>query len=85
MVEKFPKSVIEINILVLEADGGVLSAAITAGSLALADAGILCYDLVACSSAVSLYYKVSKLRFRQKLEIKLYSTPSLWRRGHKKD
>jgi ribonuclease PH len=54
MVEKFPKSVIEINMLILESDGGALSAAITAGSLALADAGILCYDLVACCSAVRI-------------------------------
>lgn len=55
MVEKFPKSVIEINVLILEADGGALSAAITAGSLALADAGILCYDVVASCSAVSYF------------------------------
>lgn len=50
ILEKFPKSVIEIHALVLEADGGVLSAAITCASLALANAGIEMYDLVsACS------------------------------------
>jgi len=50
-LEKFPKSLIEINILVLECDGGELSASITAASLALADAGISSYDLVASCSA----------------------------------
>jgi polyribonucleotide nucleotidyltransferase len=40
ILEKFPKSVIDIYALVLESGGGALSAAITCASLALADAGI---------------------------------------------
>jgi len=52
-LEKFPKSLIEINLLVLECDGGELGASITAASLALADAGISSYDLVAaCTSGI---------------------------------
>ena len=64
LLDKFPKSVIDIFIIVLESDGGnnlllyityalnkgVLNAAITCSSLALADAGIECYDLVASTS-----------------------------------
>jgi len=51
MLEKFPKSLIEVYVVVLEADAGVLSAAITCASLALADAGTEMYDLVASCSA----------------------------------
>jgi exosome complex component MTR3 len=49
-LEKFPKSVIDINILILEDDGDVLGAALTCASLALADAGIHTYDLIAACS-----------------------------------
>jgi ribonuclease PH len=52
---RFPKSIIEINILVLEADGGIIGAAITAASLALVDSGILAYDMVACCSVVCYF------------------------------
>lgn len=55
-LETFPKSIIEINILVLEADGGVLSGCITVASLALVDAGILSFDMVS-SCSVSLMPK----------------------------
>jgi exosome complex component MTR3 len=56
-LETFPKSIIEINILVLEADGGVLGGCITAASLALVDAGILAFDMVAaCSVSLNLKY-----------------------------
>lgn len=51
-LERFPKSIIEINLVVLECDGGVLGACISAASAALADAGILAYDLVSSCSAV---------------------------------
>jgi len=50
-LNKYPKSQIDIHALVLQSDGGALSAAITAGSLALADAGIEILDLVAACSA----------------------------------
>jgi len=53
-LERFPKSIIEINILVLEADGGVIGGSITAASLALVDAGILTFDMVACCSVSQL-------------------------------
>lgn len=50
-LDKFPKSVIEAYVVVLQDDGGVLPAAITCASLALADAGIDMYDMVASCSA----------------------------------
>ena len=46
-LELYPKSVINIHVLVLQAQGAVLAAAITCASVALADAGIECFDLVA--------------------------------------
>ena len=46
-LEFFPRSVIDVYIQVLEADGGTRCASVTAGSLALADAGIPMRDLVA--------------------------------------
>eukprot|EP00028_Trichosphaerium_sp_Am-I-7-wt_P006001 CAMPEP_0168539088 /NCGR_PEP_ID=MMETSP0405-20121227/21609_1 /TAXON_ID=498012 /ORGANISM="Trichosphaerium sp, Strain Am-I-7 wt" /LENGTH=166 /DNA_ID=CAMNT_0008568563 /DNA_START=276 /DNA_END=773 /DNA_ORIENTATION=+ len=50
--EKFPRSLIEIDILIVEEDGGAIATAIQAASLALADAAIPQYDLVAAVSAV---------------------------------
>ncbi len=46
IVESFPKTQIEIFIEVLQADGGTRVAAITAASVALADAGIPMKDMV---------------------------------------
>ena len=46
-LEFFPRSVIDVYIQVLEADGGTRCASVTAASLALADAGIPMRDLVA--------------------------------------
>ena len=40
MLSKYPKSVIDVNVMVMESDGDVLTSAITCGSLALASAGI---------------------------------------------
>ena len=45
-LNKYPKSVIEVGITVIEDDGGVVAAALTAAGLALADAGIHMFDLV---------------------------------------
>ena len=45
-LNKYPKSVIEVGVTVIEDDGGVVAAALTAAGLALADAGIHMYDLV---------------------------------------
>jgi len=50
-LEKLSKCVLDVYVMVLQADGAVLSAAITAASLALADAGVELYDLVPCCSA----------------------------------
>ncbi len=57
-LEKYPKSVIDIFIMVLDNDGGVLPLAITCGSLALAHAGIEMFDLVAACSATSIAQSV---------------------------
>jgi len=46
-LEQYPKSTIVLSVLVLQDGGGVLPAAITCASLALADAGIRLYDMVA--------------------------------------
>jgi exosome complex component MTR3 len=52
LLTRYPKSVIEIFLLVLEVEGDISSMAITCSSLALADAGIEMYDLVASCSTV---------------------------------
>lgn len=50
ILEKFPKSVIDVYTLVIESDGSALAAAISCASVALAAAGIEMYDLVsACT------------------------------------
>ncbi|MFH1448616.1 MAG: exosome complex exonuclease Rrp41 [Candidatus Micrarchaeota archaeon] len=49
--EKYPKTAIDLSVEVLQADGGTRCAAITAASVALADAGIPMKDLV-CVVAV---------------------------------
>ncbi|CAN0346138.1 unnamed protein product, partial [Discosporangium mesarthrocarpum] len=58
-VERLTKSVVDIHAIVLQADGGELAVATTCASLALADAGIELFDLVAacavgCSSGAEL-------------------------------
>jgi len=53
-LDKYPKSVIDIFALVLQSDGGALSCALTCASMALADAGIEMYDLVASCSAAKI-------------------------------
>ena len=47
LVDKYPKSMIDVFVLVLERDGSELAAAINAASLGLADAGIEMSGLVA--------------------------------------
>jgi exosome complex component MTR3 len=49
---RFPKSVVDVCVLVLEQDGDIISPAITCASLALADAGIEMFDLVAACTVV---------------------------------
>ena len=53
LVERFPRTVIDVNVEVLEADAGTRCAALTAASVALADAGLQMRDLVsACAVGV---------------------------------
>lgn len=52
-VDKFPKAVVDVYVVVLQADGGELAAAITAASAALADAGRELLDILpACTVAL---------------------------------
>eukprot|EP00308_Calcidiscus_leptoporus_P001799 CAMPEP_0119361362 /NCGR_PEP_ID=MMETSP1334-20130426/8688_1 /TAXON_ID=127549 /ORGANISM="Calcidiscus leptoporus, Strain RCC1130" /LENGTH=287 /DNA_ID=CAMNT_0007376355 /DNA_START=66 /DNA_END=929 /DNA_ORIENTATION=- len=53
-LDQYPKSVIAVNVLVIQDDGGALAAALMCASLALAHAGLLMYDLVAASSCAIL-------------------------------
>ena len=50
-LSQYPKSYIEAYVMVLEDDGGVLPAAMTAVSLALADAQVEMIDILAAASA----------------------------------
>lgn len=53
-VHRLTKSVVDIHVMVLQADGGELAVATTCASMALADAGIELYDLVtSCSVGYS--------------------------------
>ncbi|XP_062868720.1 exosome complex component MTR3 [Trichomycterus rosablanca] len=45
-LHRYPRSQIEVNVMVLENDGSVLSHAVTCASMALVDAGIEMYDMV---------------------------------------
>lgn len=45
-LNKFPKSTLEVSVLILQNDGGVLGSALTAVSCALTSAGIEMYDLL---------------------------------------
>ncbi|KAM4734901.1 exosome complex component MTR3 [Anableps anableps] len=45
-LHKYPRSQIEVNVMVLENSGSVLAHAVTCASMALADAGVEMYDLV---------------------------------------
>ncbi len=56
--EKFPRSSIDLFILVLDADGGTRAASITASSLALADAGIPLRGLVSAVAAGKVHDKI---------------------------
>lgn len=52
-LHRYPKSAIEVFVTVLEDDGAVLAAALTAAGLALADAGIHMFDLVVGAAVVA--------------------------------
>ena len=46
MLEQFPRSMVDVSIEVIEAEGGTRCAGITAAAVALADAGIPMKDIV---------------------------------------
>ncbi|XP_078440437.1 3'-5'-exoribonuclease family protein [Wolffia australiana] len=54
MLESFPKTTVDVFALVLESGGSDLPAVISCASLALADAGIMMYDIVASVSLASI-------------------------------
>ncbi|KAL8426947.1 hypothetical protein Efla_004500 [Eimeria flavescens] len=51
LLEKYPKSILDVCVMVLEDDGGALASALTCAGLALADAGVECYDILTGASA----------------------------------
>ena len=51
MLDKFPRTAVDVFIEVLQADGGTRCAALSAASVALADAGIPMKDMVAACAA----------------------------------
>ena len=54
LLQLYPKSRIQVRVVVLADDGGRLSAVINSASLALVDAGIPCKDLLcACSAGIA--------------------------------
>lgn len=55
MLETFPKTTVDVFALVLESGGSDLPVVISCASLALADAGIMMYDLVAAVSVVNVF------------------------------
>jgi len=59
LVEKFPRTAIDVFIEVLQADGGTRCASITAAAVALADAGIPMKDLVAAVAVGKINGKIA--------------------------
>ncbi len=59
MTEYFPNTMIEVFVEILQADAGTRCAALTAASLALADAGIPMRDLVAACAAGKIDGKIA--------------------------
>lgn len=51
MLEQYPRSQIDLQVFVLQADGGYRSAAFNAVSLALMDAGIAMKDFLVATTA----------------------------------
>jgi exosome complex component MTR3 len=50
----YPKSQIDVHVIVLEDSGSVLAAALTCAGLALADASIHMFDVIVGASSVKL-------------------------------
>ena len=64
-LEAFPKAVLEAYVQVLQDEGGVLASALTCISLALADAGVMLYDMVSACEAVSCSSSAALIYCRQ--------------------
>jgi ribonuclease PH len=62
LVDKYPKSNVDVFVLVLECDGPVLGAAITAASLAMSDAGLELRDVVAACRCVVVVFAILMLQ-----------------------
>lgn len=60
-LELLRKSVLDVYVLVLQSDGSILPASIMAASLALSDAGVELYDLVAACSVAVLPREISSV------------------------
>lgn len=56
-LSRYPKSIIEVCVMVLEDDGGSLAAALTCAGLALADAGVEAHDVLTGASAYAFSYQ----------------------------
>jgi ribonuclease PH len=54
-LQHYPKCAIHIQVIILQDDGGILPACMTAASLALVDAAVEVYDLVACCTVAVLH------------------------------
>ena len=74
-LDRLPKSVIDVFVLVLQSDGSVLPSAITAASLALADAGIELFDLVS-SCCVAIVDSEETGASNDKSELTLFADPT---------
>ncbi|EWM22788.1 Exoribonuclease, phosphorolytic domain 1 [Nannochloropsis gaditana] len=65
---KLPKSVVEVFVLVLQTDGGEVGAAISCASLALAEAGIELFGLVASCEVVAFTPSEGKREWRVRVD-----------------
>lgn len=73
-VHRLTKSVVDVRVMVLQADGSELAVATTCASMALADAGIELYDLV---TACSVGYDGTQVR--HELHVPFLSPGSVWK------
>jgi len=50
LAERYPRTVVEVSLLVTVDDGGLVACSVNAAALALVDAGVFLRDIVACAS-----------------------------------
>jgi ribonuclease PH len=58
-LQHYPKTAIHLQLTILQDDGHVLTACLTAASLALVDASVEVHDVVACGSVSGFHHTVS--------------------------